>query len=63
MRTFLYQIGRFLQVVGMLVMPAGMVGNMIDPVRVELKTSLLVAAAGIVVFMLGYFLQQAGKPS
>ena len=62
MRSFLYQVGRFLQVVGMLVLPAGMVGNMVDPVRVDLKTSLLVAGVGIVIFTLGYLLQQAGKP-
>lgn len=62
MRTFLYQVGRFLQVVGMLVMPAGMVGNIVDPLRVDLKTSLLVAGAGIVLFTLGYLIQQASKP-
>jgi hypothetical protein len=62
MRSFLYQAGRFLQVVGMLVLPVGMVGNMVDPVRVDVKTSLLVAGAGIVIFALGYLLQQAGKP-
>jgi hypothetical protein len=62
MRAFLYSVGRFLQVVGMLVLPAGMVGNIIDPVRVDLKTSLMVAGAGIIIFTLGYLLQQAGKP-
>jgi hypothetical protein len=62
-RAFLYSAGRFLQVVGMLVLPAGMVGNIIDPVRVDVKTSLMVAGVGIIIFTLGYLLQQAGKPN
>jgi hypothetical protein len=62
MRAFLYSVGRILQVVGMLVLPGGMVGNMIDPARVDVKTSLMVAGAGIIVFTIGYLLQQAGKP-
>jgi hypothetical protein len=62
MGALLYRIGRFLQVAGMLVMPAGMAGNMIDPVRVDIKTSLMVAGAGIVIFTIGWLLQQAGRP-
>ena len=62
MGALLYKLGRFLQVVGMLVTPVGMAGNLIDPVRVDVKTSLLVAGAGIVIFTTGWLLQQAGRP-
>jgi hypothetical protein len=58
----LYRLGRFFQVVGMLVMPVGVVGNVIDPQRVDVKTTLTVAGAGMIVFTLGWLMQQAGKP-
>jgi hypothetical protein len=58
----LYKIGRFLQVVGMIVLPVGMIGNMADPVRVDIKTSLMIAGAGILLFTAGWLLQQAARP-
>jgi hypothetical protein len=58
----LYKLGRFLQMFGMLVMPAGMVGNIVDPARVSIGMSLAVAAAGIGTFCLGWLLQQASRP-
>ena len=62
MGALLYKLGRFLQVVGMLVTPAGMAGNLVDPVRVDVKMSLMVAGMGIVIFTTGWLLQQVGRP-
>jgi len=61
-RMLLYKTGRFLQVVGMIVVPVGIAGNMADPQRISLGLSLGIAAAGMVIFGLGYWLQQMGKP-
>jgi hypothetical protein len=58
----LYKIGRFLQIVGLVVTPFGLVGNVIDPNRVDVKTSLMIAGVGIVFFLVGWMLQQSGKP-
>jgi len=59
----LYKLGRFLQLLGLLIAPAGVAFNVADPVGVSVKTSLLIAGAGIAIFILGYLLQQAGRPS
>jgi len=59
----LYKVGRFLQLLGLIVAPAGVAFNVADPVRVPIKTSLLIAGVGVVVFIVGYLLQQAGRPS
>jgi hypothetical protein len=58
----LYKVGRFLQVVGLLVMPFGLAGNVIDPVRVDVKLSLMIAGAGIAIFLVGWLLQQGSRP-
>ncbi len=58
----LYKVGRFLQVVGMILLPVGIAGNVADPQRVTLGTSLALAGLGVVVFAAGWSLQQAGKP-
>jgi hypothetical protein len=49
-------------VVGLIVTPFGLAGNILDPVRVDVKTSLMIAGVGIVVFLIGWMLQQTGKP-
>jgi hypothetical protein len=58
----LYRLGRFLQVLGMLILPVGLVGNVVRQEEVSLKTSLMIAAIGMVVFFLGWLLQQANRP-
>jgi hypothetical protein len=58
----LYKVGRFLQVFGMIVVPVGIAGNMADPQRISLGLSLGIAACGMLIFTVGYMLQQAGKP-
>ena len=57
-----YKLGRFLQVVGMILLPIGIAGNVADPVRIDLKTSLSISGIGVVVFIAGYLIQQLGRP-
>jgi len=56
----LYKLGRFLQFAGLIILPVGMAGNMAD--KLNLKEMFIVCAAGILVFAVGWLLQQAGKP-
>ena len=56
----LYKLGRFLQVVGMILLPVAIAGNASD--RTSFKTFLIVAAIGVVVFMVGWLLQESGRP-
>ena len=48
----LFRIGRLLQVAGMLILPVGMAGNILDPDHVSVKDSLVVAAVGVFIEML-----------
>jgi hypothetical protein len=57
----LYKLARFLQLLGLLICPVGIAGNVLRPEQVTLKETLLIAAAGIVVFTAGWLLQQATK--
>lgn len=54
------KLGRFLQLAGLLILPAGMAGNMVDPQRVGVWPMLTIAAVGLVVFTIGWYLQQVG---
>ena len=58
----LYKLGRFLQVVGMILLPIAIAGNVADPQRIDLKTSLTISGVGVLVFLAGYLIQQAGRP-
>jgi len=58
----LYRIGRALQVTGMLILPVGMAGNILQPEKVTVQDSLMVAAVGVAVFVVGWLIQQAGRP-
>ncbi len=58
----LYKLGRVLQVTGMIVLPVGMVGNIVRPEQVTVQDSLVIAGIGIAVFALGWLLQQVGRP-
>jgi hypothetical protein len=57
----LYRVGRFLQFAGLVIMPVGVAGEVAG--SMELKHSLLIAGAGGLVFLVGWLLQQSGKPS
>jgi hypothetical protein len=61
-RAILYRLGRTLQIVGMLLLPLAVAGNLSPEKTLSLKESLMLSGAGICVFILGWLLQQAGTP-
>ncbi len=56
----LYRIARVLQLLGLLLLPVAMAGNIAE--RLDLRAMLELAGIGIGVFALGWLLQQAVKP-
>jgi hypothetical protein len=50
-----YRVGRLLQVAGMLILPFGIASELVG--KVGLGQSLLIAAAGALVFYIGYLIQ------
>ena len=55
-----YRIGRLLQVIGMIILPFGIASELVG--KVGLGQSLLIAGAGMLVFYVGYVVQnQASK--
>ena len=56
----LYRVGRFLQLAGMVILPFAVAGNVLE--RLDLRQMLMVAGVGVVVFVIGWLLQQTGKP-
>jgi len=55
-----YKLGRVLQFIGLAILPIAMAGNAVD--RLTLKDMLVLTAAGILVFFVGWLLQQSSKP-
>jgi hypothetical protein len=60
--AILYRLGRLLQVVGMILLPLAIAGNLSPVNPIDLRTSLLISGVGIGVFGIGWLLQQAGRP-
>jgi len=58
----LYKLGRFLQVVGMILLPVAIAGNLAPETPLTLWQSLTLSGIGIGVFTLGWLIQQVGKP-
>ncbi len=58
----LFRFGRGLQLVGMIVAPVGVAGNVLDPEKVRVQDSLAIAAVGIAVFVAGWLIQQVARP-
>ena len=58
----LYKLARFLQLLGLLICPVGIAGNVLRPEEVTLKATLMIAAAGVLIFTIGWLLQQSTKP-
>ncbi len=56
----LYKLGRLLQFLGLVILPVAIAGNVAE--KVDLKESLAMSGVGVVVFFLGWLLQQGGKP-
>jgi hypothetical protein len=61
----LYKIARFLQLAGLIIVPAAISGNLAErnekPV-LDLKQSLILSTIGCVVFLCGWLLQQYSRP-
>lgn len=57
----LYKLGRFLQLLGLIIAPVGVAGNLARPEQVHTGTELTILAGGVFVFFLGWTLQQAGR--
>ncbi len=60
-RGILYRVGRVLQVIGMLLLPIAVAGNVAPNSPLSLRASLMLSGAGVVVFVVGYWMQQAGR--
>jgi hypothetical protein len=54
-----YAVGRFLQFVGLLILPFGIASELMN--KVGLLQSLLIAGGGIVVFYTGVVVQNRGQ--
>jgi hypothetical protein len=59
----LYRVGRFLQLVGLVIAPAGLAGNAARPDLITVWGELAVLGFGILVFGLGWLIQRAAPPS
>ncbi len=57
----LYQLGRLLQVIGMIVLPLAIVANVAPEHAIDLRTSLTFSSIGIGIFGVGWLIQQAGR--
>lgn len=60
-KEMLYKIGRGLQLLGMVLLPVAVAGNVADPEGMDLRRSLSLSALGVIVFAVGWLLQQAGR--
>jgi hypothetical protein len=56
-----YGLGRLLQLVGLVLLPIAIAGNVANE-RLSLKESLSLSALGVVVFSVGWLLQQGSRP-
>ena len=57
-----YKLGRFLQLLGMLIFPAGVAGNLARPEQITVGVSLTVAVIGGMVFYAGWMIQGDSTP-
>jgi hypothetical protein len=55
-----YRLGRMLQLIGLVVLPVAIAGNAAE--KLSLGQSLVISAAGMIVFSLGWLLQQGSGP-
>jgi hypothetical protein len=57
----IYKVGRVLQVIGLVLLPFAMAGNLARPEEFGLWYTLGLSSIGILVFTLGWMLQQASR--
>jgi hypothetical protein len=55
----LYKLGRLLQLIGMLILPAAIAGNFAG--QLATKGELILLGIGVLVFYIGWRIQEAGK--
>ncbi len=55
-----YRIARLLQFAGLLILPIAISGNVAE--KLDLRESLSLSGIGVLVFIIGWALQQFGKP-
>jgi hypothetical protein len=55
-----YRLGRLLQLMGLVLLPIAMAGNIAE--RLDLRAMLTLAGIGVGVFALGWLLQQTARP-
>ena len=59
-KVMLYRIGRVMQFAGLIVLPIAMAGEVTG--NHDLKWMLTLVAGGGVLFLVGWLMQQSGKP-
>jgi hypothetical protein len=60
-RAMLYRLGRALQLTGMIILPLAIVAQIAPERAIDLKTSLTLSGVGVLVFFVGWLIQQAGR--
>ena len=58
----LYKLGRFLQLLGLLILPAAIAGNVAREDQMDVKMSLTISGIGIAIFVVGWLIQQRTRP-
>jgi hypothetical protein len=58
----LYRIGRLLQLLGLILLPVAIAGNVAREEDISLKVSLTISAIGVGLFALGWLIQQRARP-
>jgi hypothetical protein len=57
----MHALGRLFQLVGLVLLPVAIAGNLAQE-RLSLKESLGLSAVGVLIFSVGWLLQQGAKP-
>ena len=60
-RKMVYKLGRFLQIVGLILLPVAMAGNLVPEQAVSLGNMLTLMIVGVVIFVMGWILQYVGN--
>ncbi|MHB1424460.1 MAG: hypothetical protein ACYC3I_14915 [Gemmataceae bacterium] len=60
-KKMLYKLGRLLQIVGLILLPLAIAGNLAPERPMDLRSSLTLSGVGVTVFVGGYLLQQLGR--
>lgn len=60
--SVVYRLGRFLQLLGLLIAPVGVAGNLARPGQVSEWQELAILGGGVIVFGVGWLVQRGAKP-